>query len=142
MPKDCVCSPSGRNQIAARSQSGISRTANIENVNSESLQKLRLAINEGSRVQRGGADPISYIDVSNSLIDVAARQNHAIFGRRGCGKTLLLHDSGKKLPADIRTVHLNCEDFKKHSFPNVLIEILDALFARLESELAASCQTN
>ena len=116
-------------------KSGIPRTANIENVNSESLQKLRLAINEGSRVQRGGADPISYIDVSNSLIDVAARQNHAIFGRRGCGKTLLLHDSGKKLAGDIRTVYLNCEDFKKHSFPNVLIEILDALSARLESEL-------
>jgi hypothetical protein len=104
-------------------------------VNTDSLKKLRLAINESSRVQRGGADPISYIDVSNSLIDVAARQNHAIFGRRGCGKTLLLHDSAKKLPPDIRTVYLNCEDFKKHSFPNVLIEILDALFARLESEL-------
>jgi hypothetical protein len=105
-------------------------------MNQESLKKLRLAINESSRVQRGGADPISYIDVSNSLIDVAARQNHAIFGRRGCGKTLLLHDSANKLPANIRTVYLNCEDFKKHSFPNVLIEILDALFARLESELA------
>jgi hypothetical protein len=73
--------------------------------------------------------------VSNSLIDVGARQNHAIFGRRGCGKTLLLHDSGNKLSPEIRTVYLNCEDFKKHSFPNVLIEILDALFARLESEL-------
>jgi hypothetical protein len=101
----------------------------------ESLKKLRLAINESSRVQRGGADPISYIDVSNSLIDVAARQNHAVFGRRGCGKTLLLHDSAKKLPADIRAVYMNCEDFKKHSFPNVLIEILDALFAQLQLEL-------
>lgn len=104
-------------------------------VNAESLKKLRLAITESSRVQRGGADPISYIDVSNSLIDVGARQNHAIFGRRGCGKTLLLHESRKNLPPEIRTVYLNCEDFKKHSFPNVLIEILDALFARLESEL-------
>ena len=104
-------------------------------MNTESLRKLRLAINESSRVQRGGADPMPYIDVSNSLIDVGARQNHAIFGRRGCGKTLLLHDSGKRLPPEIRTVYLNCEDFKKHSFPNVLIEILDALFARLESEL-------
>ncbi len=104
-------------------------------MDTESLKKLRLAINESSRVQRGGAEPISYIDVSNSLIDVAARQNHAIFGRRGCGKTLLLHDSAKKLTADIRAVYMNCEDFKKHSFPNVLIEILDALFAELQSEL-------
>lgn len=30
---------------------------------------------------------------------------------------------------------MNCEDFKKHSFPNVLVEILDALFAELETHL-------
>lgn len=40
-----------------------------------------------------------------------------------------------KLPKEIRPVYLNCEDFKKHSFPNVLIEILDALFAELEARL-------
>ena len=67
--------------------------------------------------------------------DVAARQNHAIFGRRGCGKSLLLHYSAKILPPEIKSVYLNCEDFKKHSFPNVLIEILDALFGELEKNL-------
>ncbi len=102
----------------------------------EKLKKLRLVINENLRVQRGGADPVPYIDVTNVLSDVAARQNHAVFGRRGCGKTLLLHDSAKRLPKEIRTVYLNCEDFKKHSFPNVLIEILDALFSELEKQLA------
>src|SRR2546430_7212918 len=34
-------------------------------------------------------------------------------------------------------VYLNCEDFKKHSFPNVLIEILDALFAELQHQLTS-----
>lgn len=102
----------------------------------DKLRKLRLVINENLRVQRGGADPVPYIDVTNVLSDVAARQNHAVFGRRGCGKTLLLHDSAQRLSADIRTVYLNCEDFKKHSFPNVLIEILDALFAELEKQLS------
>ncbi|HDL84941.1 MAG TPA: hypothetical protein ENH11_01190 [Candidatus Acetothermia bacterium] len=58
-----------------------------------------------------------------------------MFARRGCGKTLLLHHSAKNLPSDIQTVYLNCEDFKHHSFPNVLIEILDALFAELEGNL-------
>jgi energy-coupling factor transporter ATP-binding protein EcfA2 len=101
----------------------------------EALNKLRLAINENLRVQRGGAKPVPFIDVSNVLNDVAARQNHAIFGRRGCGKTLLLHHSATLLQEDIRTVYLNCEDFKKHSFPNVLIEILDAVFAELQSKL-------
>ncbi len=101
----------------------------------ESIKKLRLAINENLRVQRGGSKPVPYIDVSNSLSDVSARQNHAIFGRRGCGKTLLLHYSADNLPKEICPVYLNCEDFKKHSFPNVLIEILDALFAELQRQL-------
>lgn len=101
----------------------------------EILAKLRLVINENLRVQRGGAELVPYIDVSNSLGDIAARQNHAVFGRRGCGKTLLLHYSATRLSSDIRPVYLNCEDFKKHTFPNVLIEILDALFAELEKRL-------
>ena len=101
----------------------------------EALNKLRLAINENLRVQRGGAKPVPFIDVSNVLNDVAARQNHAIFGRRGCGKTLLLHHSETLLSHEVGTIYLNCEDFKKHSFPNVLIEILDAVFAELQSRL-------
>jgi hypothetical protein len=105
-------------------------------VTAEKLRKLRLVINENLRVQRGGADIVPYIDVSKELSDVAARQNHAVFGRRGCGKTLLLHYSAASLPPEIRAVYLNCEDFKKHSFPNVLIEILDALFAELEGRLS------
>jgi hypothetical protein len=101
----------------------------------ENLKKLRLVINESSRVQRGGADPVPYIDVSNVLTDVVARQNHAVFGRRGCGKTLLLRRSADTLPTEVRSVCLNCDDFKKHSFPNVLIEILDALFGELGKQL-------
>ena len=101
----------------------------------EQLEKLRLAINENLRVQRGGADPVPYIDVGSVLSDVRARQNHAIFARRGCGKTLLLHHSSRALDPSIKTVYLNCEDFKRHSFPNVLIEILDALFGELEGHL-------
>ena len=99
------------------------------------LSKMRLAINENLRVQRGGAEGIPYIDVGSVLADIVARQNHAIFGRRGCGKSLLLHHSSRRLPENIQFVYLNCEDFKKHTFPNVLIEILDALFAELEKHL-------
>jgi hypothetical protein len=74
--------------------------------------------------------------VSNALSDICARQNHAVFARRGCGKSLLLHHSAKQLPVDIQPVYLNCEDFKHHSFPNVLIEVLDALFGELERHLS------
>lgn len=99
------------------------------------LQTLRTVINENLRVQRGGADPIPYIDVTNATSDATSRQNHAIFARRGCGKTLLLHHTSRSLPAATKAVYLNCEDFKKHSYPNVLIEILDALFGELETHL-------
>jgi hypothetical protein len=102
----------------------------------QQLSDLRKVINENLRVQLAGADPIPYIDVSSALSDICSRQNHAVFARRGCGKTLLLHHSAKKLPNDIQPIYLNCEDFKHHSFPNVLIEILDALFGELERNLA------
>jgi len=101
------------------------------------LSKLRTIIQESLRVQRGSAERVAYIDTGNVLSDVCARQNHVIFARRGCGKTLLLHYSAKKLGEDVHSVYLNREDFKRHSFPNVLIEILDALFAELEKHLSA-----
>ncbi|MGB2641731.1 MAG: AAA family ATPase, partial [Candidatus Acidiferrum sp.] len=81
-------------------------------------------------------ESVEYIDAANTLSDAVARQNHVIFGRRGCGKTLLLHESKRRVKADVRVVYVNCEDYKQHSFPNVLIEILDQLFAELDSNLS------
>jgi hypothetical protein len=100
------------------------------------LNALRQKITEGLRIQRDTLDPVPYMDAANVVGDICAKQNHAIFARRGCGKTLLLHHSTKVLAhTKTRTVYLNCEDFKRHSFPNVLIEILDALFSELERHL-------
>jgi energy-coupling factor transporter ATP-binding protein EcfA2 len=120
--------------ITARKGGG--RTGASEHMVDETrLKKLRTLISESLRVQQGGAEHIEYIDPSNTLTDIAARQNHVVFGRRGCGKTLLLHHSAKSLPQDTKRVYLNCEDFKNHSFPNVLIEILTAIFRELEKNL-------
>lgn len=99
------------------------------------LVVLRRTINEGLRTQLGGASGIPYIGVGSVLPDIVTRQNHVIFGRRGCGKTLLLHQLAKEVGDDITCVYLNCEDFKNHSFPNVIIEILDELFKNLEQYL-------
>jgi hypothetical protein len=104
---------------------------------SKNLSDLRTLIQESLRVQRGSAEKVAYIDTGNVLSDVCARQNHVIFARRGCGKTLLLHYSARRLREGVHSVYLNCEEFKRHSFPNVLIEILDALFAELEKHLSA-----
>ena len=86
----------------------------------EKLELLREVISENLRVQRDNA-PINYISVGTALQDAKAKQNHAIFARRGCGKTLLLHHSARTLKPELKSIYLNCEDFKRHSFPNVLI---------------------
>jgi hypothetical protein len=39
------------------------------------------------------------------------------------------------LGSDVAVVYLNCEDFKRHTFPNVLIEILSALFREINGHL-------
>ncbi len=98
----------------------------------EQLVRLRTTINENIRVQAGGARPVAYIDVGNALSDINSRQNHVIFARRGCGKSLLLHTSAAQVDSSTKIVSINCEDFKRHSFPNVLIEILDGLLSDLE----------
>ncbi|UGY21546.1 hypothetical protein HU675_0026360 [Bradyrhizobium septentrionale] len=104
-------------------------------VDQKKLAKLRQLITEGLRVQLGH-EAITYINVGHAMEDISARQNHTVFARRGCGKTLLLHDSAKQLPPEIKAIYLNCEDFKQHTFPNVLIEILSSLFEEIDSHLS------
>lgn len=105
-------------------------------VSSEQISKLRNVINENLRTQVQ-SDDVRYVSSGPTLDDVSARQSHCIFARRGCGKTLLLAQSRKNLPVDTRAIYINCEDFKHHSFPNVLIEIIDSVFLELENNLSA-----
>lgn len=102
---------------------------------SDSVRSLRRLIQENTRIQKGAKIEIDYVDVTHALSDASTRQNHVIFGRRGCGKSLLLEKVRKGLPSQIRAIYINCEDYKHHTFPNVLIEILDAVFAEIEQHL-------
>lgn len=103
---------------------------------SSKVEQLRRIVQENIRVQRGGSKAIDYVDVSRALPDMVAKQNHVVFGRRGCGKTLLLQATQQNVDKDVKVVYINCEDYKQHSFPNVLIEILDALFEELQKNLS------
>lgn len=103
---------------------------------SDQISKLKEVITENLRVQTGGAKTVPYIDTTNALSQSCSRQNHVIFARRGCGKTLLLHTSKGKLPEKSAVVYLNCEDYKNHSFPNILIEMLDKIFSEIESTVS------
>jgi predicted AAA+ superfamily ATPase len=99
------------------------------------IVELRRLIQENSRIQKGSSIEIDYVDVTHALADAKTRQNHVVFGRRGCGKSLLLEKVRKGLGQDIRAIYINCEDYKHHSFPNVLVEILDAVFTEIEEHL-------
>lgn len=100
----------------------------------EKLERLREVISENLRVQKG-SDLVNYISIGTALQDAKAKQNHTIFARRGCGKTLLLHHSARTLKTEMKSIYLNCEEFKRHSFPNVLIEILWSIFSELNTKL-------
>lgn len=102
---------------------------------SASITKLRKLIQENTRIQKGSAIDVDYVDVTHALADALTKQNHVIFGRRGCGKSLLLDKVRKGLDPSTRAIYINCEDYKHHSFPNVLIEILDVIFQEIESNL-------
>jgi Cdc6-like AAA superfamily ATPase len=103
-------------------------------VKKNQLNRLRTVITESLRVQQE-TEKIDYINVGSVLNDARAKQNHAIFARRGCGKTLLLRESGRDIGKGIAIIYLNCEDFKQHSFPNVLIEIMSQVFKKLDQNL-------
>ena len=102
---------------------------------STSVSELRRLIQENNRIQKGSSIEIDYVDVTHALADAMTRQNHVVFGRRGCGKSLLLEKVRKGVGPNIRAIYINCEDYKHHTFPSVLVEILDAVFAEMEANL-------
>jgi hypothetical protein len=103
-------------------------------IDDEKLRRLHDVINENLRTQVN-SDEVQYVSSGHTLTDVSAKQSHCVFARRGCGKTLLLHQSRKRLGHEVKAIYINCEDFKHHSFPNVLIQILDSVFGELERNL-------
>jgi len=97
----------------------------------DKILKLRETITENLRIQKH-SDSVTYVDTGSLIFDLKAKQNHAVFARRGCGKTLLMFKSAEQASDEIRTIYLNCEDFKRHSFPDVLLEILESVFRELQ----------
>ncbi len=60
-----------------------------------------------------------------TLRRATSRRHHIIFGRRGSGKSSLLHKAASDLTIDRRPIaHVNLEAFKGHSYPDVLLSVL------------------
>ncbi|MDB4914694.1 MAG: uncharacterized protein JWM95_2338 [Gemmatimonadetes bacterium] len=89
--------------------------------------KLRALISESFRV-RYNHDPL-YVDVGSHLARVRSRQHQIIFGRRGSGKSCLLVHFMKQAQkaGDIRTIYILADEYKRLTYPDVLIRLLIAI---------------
>lgn len=100
----------------------------------DEIRKLASSIQNILRLEPGVTSP-SYVDVNNNLASIQTTSSHVIFGRRGTGKSALLNElikvgTDKKQP----TIRIDCEDFKNHQFPDVIVEILRVIFQSLRKE--------
>lgn len=97
---------------------------------SEKIQKLRALIEEKLRTDTKTEN--FYIDFHDNKNSVLSKQNTVIFGRRGSGKSTLL----KEVMKDGRKyVYINLENYKKVTFPNIIVKTLEELFVYIDDEL-------
>lgn len=96
----------------------------------EQIQKLRSLIEEKLRIDT--KTDSFYIDFHDNKNSVISKQNTVIFGRRGSGKSTLL----KEVMKDGRKyVYINLENYKKITFPNIIVKTLEELLIYIENEL-------
>jgi hypothetical protein len=104
-------------------------------IESEPVRKLSKLIEESTRAT---SESVKYfVEPSPGVLDKAKnKRHHIIFGRRGSGKSSLLH----KVAADLtvgRTpiAYVDLEQFKGHSYPDVLISVLISTFSEFKKWL-------
>lgn len=99
------------------------------------LGQFREALAEAARTDETNAAKIvaRFIELRPGIADkLVARRHHLIAGRRGTGKSTLLHVVRERLRKEGSPVAVvDMERFKGREFPDVLIEILIALLDEL-----------
>lgn len=74
-----------------------------------------------------------------TLRRATTKRHHIIFGRRGSGKSSLLHKAAADLTIDRRPIaYVNLETFKSHSYPDVLLSVLISTFDKFEQWLCTA----
>lgn len=88
------------------------------------VKKLKNLIADSFRV-RPNHDPI-YVDVSDHLTRLKAKQHQIIFGRRGTGKSCLLVHFKKKEAPKLKSlsIYIDIDEIKRLGYPDVLIRLL------------------
>lgn len=93
-------------------------------LNDNRVKNLKNLIKDSFRV-RPNQDPI-YIDVSDHLDRLNAKQHQIIFGRRGSGKScLLVHfKNTQKNNKNTLCIYIETDEIKRLGYPDVLIRLL------------------
>lgn len=104
----------------------------------ESVGSVRKALAEAARTDESSADRVygRFIELRPGMTDkLGSRRHHMLTGRRGTGKSTLLHVVRKQLQEDgIAVATVDMERFKGRDFPDVLIEILVALLNEMPAD--------
>ena len=101
----------------------------------EKYKNLSISLQENLRID-GRKKPAKYLDINNNLGSVLAGSNHVIFGRRGTGKSALIAEAFRSKGKSHVMIKIDCENLKDHSFPNVILEMLEKVFKSLNDDLA------
>lgn len=105
----------------------------------EGLGPLRKALAEAARTDESNAEQIiaRFVELRPGIQDtLMAGRHHLITGRRGTGKSTLLHLVRQKLREQgVPVAVIDMEKFKGRPFPDVLIEILIALLDEVEPSI-------
>lgn len=103
----------------------MARNANAERIlDTEPVKALARIVEEATRSTKEGAK--RFVEPAEGTLERAkARRHHIVFGRRGSGKSSLLTKATAELTVDRRPiVFVDLEEFKGHTYPDVLISVL------------------
>jgi ATPase subunit of ABC transporter with duplicated ATPase domains len=104
-------------------------------ISDEEVRKLLPALSEAERATEATAE--RFVPPRPGILEEAsARRHQLVFGRRGVGKSTLLHrvaaggrESGRAV------IFIDVETLRRRPYPDVLIELLKELFDHLDERL-------
>jgi hypothetical protein len=100
------------------------RAMTTDILESDKVQKLARRVEESTRSTREGVK--FFIEPApGTLARAKNKRHHIVFGRRGSGKSSLLAKVTEDLTIDRSpTAYVDLEEFKGHSYPDVLLSVL------------------
>lgn len=96
----------------------------VSTLGTSEMELLVTLVEEAARSTKDGIK--HFVEPApGTLRRATSKRHHIIFGRRGSGKSSLLHKAAADLTIDRRPIaHVNLETFKGHSYPDVLLSVL------------------